>query len=153
MATVKPIPDGYTSVTPYLIVSKAEDALAFYEKAFNAKLHLRLDGPDGAIAHCEFFIGNAVLMMGSENPQLGWSAPTTLGGTPISLMIYTENCDTMFAQAIAVGATEIEPLEDKFYGDRAGKVRCPFGNEWMIATHTEDLSQEEIGARMMKLYG
>ena len=153
METVKPIPEGYTSVTPYLIVSKAEDALAFYEKAFNAKLHLRLDGPDGAIAHCEFHIGNAVLMMGGENPHFGWKSPTTLGGTPVSFMLYTADCDALFAQALAAGCTQLEPLEDKFYGDRAGKVRCPFGNEWSIATHTEDLSQEEIVARMMKLYG
>jgi PhnB protein len=153
MAAVKPIPEGYTSVTAYLIVSKAEDALAFYEKAFNAKLHMRLDGPDGAIAHCEFHIGNAVIMMGSENPEMGWTSPTHLGGTATSFMIYTEHCDALFAQAIAAGATQIEAVEDKFYGDRAGKVRCPFGHEWSIATHTEDLPQEEILARMMKLYG
>jgi PhnB protein len=153
MATVKPIPEGYTSVTAYLIVRNAEEALAFYEKAFNAKLHLRLDGPDGVIAHCEFRIGNAVIMMGSENPEFGWTSPTHLGGTSTSFMIYTENCDALFAQAIAAGATQIEALEDKFYGDRAGKVRCPFGHEWSIATHTEDLPQEEVTARMMKLYG
>jgi PhnB protein len=114
---------------------------------------MRLDGPDGAIAHCEFRIGNAVLMMGSENPHFGWKAPTSLGGTPVSFMIYTEHCDQLFAQALAAGCTQIEPLEDKFYGDRAGKVRCPFGHEWSIATHTEDLTQDEIVARMMKLYG
>ncbi len=152
MAIVKPIPAGYTSVTAYLIVSNAQAALAFYEKAFGATLHLRLDGPDGGIAHCEFHIGNAVLMMGGENPQGGWKSPTTIGGTAVSFMIYTEDCDAMFARALAAGATVIEPVEDKFYGDRAGKVRCPFGHEWSIATHTEDLAQDEIVARMMKLY-
>ncbi len=153
MSAVKSTPDGYTSVTAYLIVPNAEAALAFYKTAFGAVEYLRLDGPDGAIAHCEFKIGSAILMMGSENPQMGWKSPATLGGTATSFMIYCDDCDALFARAIAAGATEVAPVADQFYGDRVGKLRCPFGHEWSIATHKEDLPQAEIVARMMKLYG
>jgi PhnB protein len=153
MATVSPIPKGYSSVTPYLIVNEPEAALRFYAAAFGAVETLRLAGPDGWIAHCEFRIGNAHIMMGGESPDGRWKSPLALGGTSVSLMIYCEDCDAMHARALAAGATEIDAPADQFYGDRSGKVRCPFGHEWVIATHTEDLPQEEVLSRMMRSFG
>lgn len=143
---VKPIPDGYTSVTPYLIVDDGAAALEFYKKAFGAVERFRIDWGD-KLGHAEFTIGNAVVMMASEFPELGAVSPKTVGGTPVSLAVYTEDVDEMFARAVAEGATVVRPLENQFYGDRSGTLEDPFGHRWSISTHVEDVDPEEMARR------
>ncbi|MBA3270101.1 MAG: VOC family protein [Acidobacteria bacterium] len=144
---VKPIPDGYHSVTPYLIVRGAAEALEFYVSAFGATELFRLDAPGGKIGHAEFKIGDSTLMIADENAEANAEGPEILGGSPVHLMIYVDDCDAVFARALTLGATEVRPLKDQFYGDRSGNVTDPFGHEWTIATHKEDLSPEEMARR------
>ena len=144
---VNPIPDGYSSVTPYLIVDDGLAALEFYKKAFGAVERLRMDWGGGKIGHAEFTIGDSVVMMASEFPELGALSPKTVGGTTVSILIYTENVDDMFARAIAEGATEIRPVSNQFYGDRSGTLDDPFGHRWTVSTHVEDVSEEELARR------
>jgi PhnB protein len=148
---VKPIPDGYHSVTPYLIVKGVARALEFYKKAFNATELVRMDGPGGTIAHAEIRIGNSCIMMADESTETGARSPETLGGSPVGLMIYTEDVDAMFKQALALGGKQERPVVDQFYGDRSGTLRDPFGHQWTVATHKEDVSPEEMGRRMAKM--
>jgi PhnB protein len=153
---VKPIPEGYHSVTPYLIVKDAARALEFYKKAFGAKETMRMAGPGGKIGHAEIRIGNSAVMLADEFPQMGASSPQTLGGSPVGLMIYVEDVDSRFNQAVAAGATVERPLKDQFYGDRSGTLVDPFGHKWTIATHKEDVSPEEMQRRseaFMKQHG
>ena len=145
---VKPIPDGYHSVTPYLYVRGAAEAIAFYEKAFGAVEVMRLAMPGGVIGHAEILIGNSVVMLSDEMPEWGNKSPQTLGGTSSGLMVYVPDVDAVFAQAIAAGASVHKPLADQFYGDRSGSVLDPYGHNWTIATHTEDVPHEEMAARM-----
>lgn len=145
---VKPIPDGVTSVTPYLFVRGAPDALAFYAKAFGAKELMRMPGPDGKIMHAEFQIGTARLYMSEENPERGALSPKALGGTPVSFMHYVENADEVFRRAVDAGAKALMQPADMFWGDRWSVVEDPFGHQWMIATHVEDLTPEEMVKRM-----
>ena len=145
---VKPIPDGYHSVTPYLYVRGAAEAIAFYEKAFGAVEVMRLAMPGGVIGHAEIRIGNSVVMLSDEMPEWGNKSPQTLGGTSTGLMVYVPDVDALFAQAIAAGASVHKPLADQFYGDRSGSVLDPYGHNWTIATHTEDVPHEEMAARM-----
>ncbi len=145
---VKPIPDGYHSVTPYLYVRGAAEAIAFYEKAFGAVEVMRLAMPGGVIGHAEIRIGNSVVMLSDEMPEWGNKSPQTLGGASSGLMIYVPDVDALFAQAIAAGASVYKPLTDQFYGDRSGSVLDPYGHNWTIATHTEDVPHEEMAARM-----
>ena len=141
------IPDGYTSLTTYLYVRGADAAIDFYKRAFGAVEIMRLDmGP--VIGHAELRIGNAVVMLADEMPEWGNKSPQTLGGVASGMCYYTEDCDAVFAQAIAAGATEMRPLTDQFYGDRSGTVTDPFGHTWTIATHKEDLTPDEMNARM-----
>lgn len=151
--TVKPIPDGYATVTPYLTVHDAAGAIAFYEQAFGATELMRLADPSGKLAHAEIKIGNSLIMLSDEFPEMGGRSAQELGGTPVSLMLYVEDVDTLFRQAIATGATEIRPVENQFYGDRAGTLSDPFGHVWTLATHVEDVSMEEINARFSALAG
>ena len=150
MASVKPIPDGYHSLTPYLIVRGGKAALAFYKKAFGATELLRIDGPNDTIGHAEMRIGDSIFMLGEENEQYQCHSPQKLGGTPIGLMIYVTDSDVVYNQAIAAGATVLRPIQNQFYGDRSGTVTDPFGHQWTISTHVEDLTQEEILKRMPK---
>jgi PhnB protein len=145
---VKPIPDGYHSLTPYLTVRGAVKALDFYAAAFGAVEVMRLPMPDGSVAHAEFKIGDSILMMGEENPAWGNKSPHALGGTPSGFMIYVPDCDAVFAQALAAGATVMKPLENQFYGDRSGTVIDPFGHQWTLATHVEDVEPAEMQKRM-----
>ncbi len=145
---VKPIPEGYHTVTPYLIVKGAARALEFYEKAFNAKELFRLDGPGGTVGHAEIQLGDSRIMLADEFPDMGARGPETLGGSPVGLMIYVEDVDALFKQALAAGGKQERPVEDKFYGDRAGTLRDPFGHQWTLATHKEDVSDEEMKRRM-----
>jgi PhnB protein len=144
----KPIPDGYQSVIPYLIVSGAAKALDYYQKAFGAKERMRLPMPDGRIGHAEIEIGDCVVMLADEFPQMGAKSPQTIGGTPVGICIYVADVDTIFKQAIAAGGKEEKPLQNQFYGDRSGTLIDPFGHKWTVATHIEDVSPEEISRRM-----
>jgi PhnB protein len=145
--SVKPIPAGYHTVTPYLIIQGAAKAIEFYARAFGARELMRLEGPGGTIAHAEIQIGDSRIMLADEHPQMGHRGPQALGGTPVSLMLYVENVDALFAQAIAAGGKSQRPVADQFYGDRSGLLADPFGHLWAIATHTEDVPPDEIDRR------
>jgi len=144
---VKPIPEGYHSVTPYLIIRGAADAIDYYKKAFGAVELFRMPQPDGKIAHAEIKIGDSPIMLSDEHPDMGFRSPQSLGGSPISILIYVEDVDSVFDRAIAAGGKVDRPVEDKFYGDRAGSLTDPFGHTWHVATHTEDVSPEEMEKR------
>jgi PhnB protein len=141
---VNPIPQGYHTVTPSIVVRGAEKALDFYRKAFNAEETLRMPGPDGKIIHAEFRIGDSVMMLGEEMPDMGGKSPQALGGSPVSFFIYLENVDEAWQRAINAGAKQVMPLADMFWGDRAGCVDDPFGHHWWLAQHVADLTPEEI---------
>jgi len=144
---VKPIPEGYHSITPYLYIKGAASAIDYYKKAFGATELFRMPGPDGKIGHAEIKIGDSPIMMADENAEIGALSPQTIGGTPMSIMIYVEDVDTVFNQAIAAGGQQIRPVADQFYGDRTGGLKDPFGFQWWIATHVEDVSPEEMEKR------
>jgi PhnB protein len=145
---VKPIPDGYTTVTPYLYIRGAAKALEFYKQAFGARELFRLPGPDGKLGHAEMQIGNARIMMADEHPQMGARSPQMLGGVASSILLYVEDVDSRFQQAVAAGGKVVRPLTDQFYGDRSGTLEDPFGHVWTIATHKEDVSSAEMNKRM-----
>jgi PhnB protein len=145
---VKAIPDGYYSLTPYLVCSGAAEAIDFYKKVFNAIELVRMPGPGGKVMHAEIKIGNSVLMLSDENPERGYLSPKTIGGTAVSVMLYTEDVDATFKRATDAGATTDMAPSDMPWGDRMGNLRDPFGHSWAIATHKEDLSPEEIEKRM-----
>ncbi|HZE68267.1 MAG TPA: VOC family protein [Pyrinomonadaceae bacterium] len=147
MANVKPVPEGYHSVTPYLIINGAVKAIEFYKKAFGATELFRMEH-GGKIGHAEIKIGDSPIMLSDEQLEMGYKSPTTLGGTPVSIMLYVDDVDTIFKQAIAAGGEEQKPLQDQFYGDRSGCLKDPFGHVWNVATHTEDVSPEEIEKRL-----
>jgi PhnB protein len=144
---VKPIPDGYHSVTPYLAIKGAAAAIDFYKKAFGAKEIMRIPQPDGRIGHAEIQIGDSRIMMADESPERSFLSPQSRGGSSVSLRIYTQDCDAMVARALSAGATLTRPLQDQFYGDRSGGVTDPFGHVWHVATHKEDVSPEEMDKR------
>jgi len=150
---VKKIPDGYRTVTPYLYLKGASDAIDFYKKAFGAEELVRMGGPDGAIGHAEIKIGDSMIMLADEDPQRGAQSPSTLGGCSSGILLYVEDSDAVFKQAVGAGASVIEAIEDKFYGDRAGAIVDPFGQRWDIHTHTEDVTPEEMERRMAALAG
>jgi PhnB protein len=152
-ASVQPIPAGYHSVTPYLLIAGASDAIAFYVNAFGATEVLRLVSPDGRIGHAEIRIGNSHVMIADEHPEMDFLGPQSRGGTTVSLLIYVEDVDAVFAKVIEAGATELRPLCDQFYGDRSGTITDPWGHVWSVATHVEDLTPEEIQRRFQELYG
>jgi PhnB protein len=141
-------PQGYHSVTPYMTVRDAKAALAFYAEAFGAEKTMQLDMPDGTIAHAEMRIGDSIVMLSEENEAWGTKGPLTLGGSPMFLMLYVADVDAAFARAIAAGASEVRPVADQFYGDRSGTLKDPFGHQWTLATHIEDVSAEEGQRRM-----
>jgi PhnB protein len=145
--SVKSIPEGYHSVTPYLIISGASDAIEFYKKAFGATELFRFPAPGGKIGHAEIKIGDSPIMLADEYPDMGYKGPQSLGGSPITLMIYVEDVDNVFNRAVNAGATVKEAVQDKFYGDRTGTLTDPFGHVWHISTHKEDVSMEELERR------
>ena len=147
MANVKPIPDGYHSVTPYLVIKGAAAAIDYYKTAFGAVELFRMEH-EGRIGHAEIKIGDSPIMLADEHPQMGHVGPKTLGGTPVGIMIYVDDVDTIYKQAIAAGGVEFKPLQDQFYGDRSGTLTDPFGHLWTVATHKEDVSPEEMDKRM-----
>lgn len=142
------IPEGYHSVTPYLVVDGAARAIDFYTQAFGATEVMRMPGPGGRIGHAEIKIGDSHVMLADEHPEQGHRGPKSIGGTPVGIMIYVPDVDSMFRKAISLGATETRPVEDQFYGDRSGSLTDPFGHNWMISTHIEDVSPEEMDRRM-----
>ena len=149
----KPIPEGYRSVTPYLVVDNASEAIAFYTRAFGAKELYRMPMPDGKIAHAEFRVGDAIVMIADEAPDQGYRSPKSLGGSSVSLMFYVDDVDAVAKRAVAEGLEVLRPVQDQFYGDRSGNFRDPFGHLWTIATHKEDLTPEEMNQRMEKMFG
>lgn len=148
--SVKPIPDGYSSVTPYLIVRGAAQALDYYKMAFDAQELMRYPGPGGTIAHAEIQIGNARIMLADESPQMANKSPATLGGSGTGLMLYVTDVDDTFQRAISAGGKATQPVKDQFYGDRSGTVTDPFGHIWTIATHVEDVAPAELQRRMQE---
>jgi len=144
---VKAIPDGYRSVTPYLIVKGADRAIDFYKKVFGAVQRMRMDGPNGTVGHAEIEIDDSTIMLADEFPDMGLRSPQSLGGTGVSLHLYVKYVDACFNRAVAAGAKVLRPVEDQFYGDRSGTVEDPFGHVWTISTHKEDLSPEELQKR------
>jgi PhnB protein len=145
--TVKPIPEGYRTLTTYLAVDDATKAIEFYERAFGAKERSRMPGPNGTIAHAEIVIGDSVVMLSDPFPQASVKPPAQVGGTTAGLFMYVEDVDAAYRRAIDAGATETMPPEDMFWGDRFGTVTDPFGHSWQIATHVEDLTPEEMAKR------
>ncbi len=149
---VKPIPDGYHAVTPYLIIRGAARAIDFYKQVFGAMEVMRLGGTDGKIGHAEIRIGDSVIMMADEFPEMGARSPETIGGTPVTILVYVTDVDAIFAKALAAGAKQLRPIADQFYGDRSGAVADPFGHSWQIATHMEDVPPAEIERRAAALH-
>lgn len=145
---VKAIPDGYHSVTPYLMIKGAAAALDFYKRAFGAQELVRMPDGKGRIAHAEMKIGDSMVMLADEQHEMGNKSPATLGGAGVSLVLYVANVDAVFAAAISAGGKVQRPVADQFYGDRMGTFEDPFGHVWTVGTHTEDLSPEEMKKRM-----
>jgi PhnB protein len=146
--TTKAIPDGYHSVTPYLMMDGAAGALAFYKEAFGATELFRMTNAQGRVSHAEIRIGDSVVMLADTQPGAMCSGPRSLGGSTVGLMIYLENVDTVFARALKAGGRSLRPLADQFYGDRSGTLEDPFGHVWTIATHVEDVPPQEIERRV-----
>ena len=145
---VKAIPEGYHSVTPYLIVDGAAAAIEFYKKVFGAVEVMRMPAPGGRIGHAEIRIGDSHVMLADENPEMNARSPKTVGGSPLSLLVYVENVDEVVQRAVAAGARLERAVEDKFYGDRMGAIQDPFGHQWYVGTHIEDVTPEEMKKRM-----
>lgn len=144
MSAVKPIPDGYHSIQPYMTVPNSVEAIAFYAQAFGATERLRMTDKEGRTQHAEIQIGDSCIMMSDENQQWQVFAPAHFGGSPVTIMIYTEDCDAMYQQALGAGATSVREPTDQPYGDRTAGVKDPFGYRWWIATHIKDVSKEEL---------
>ena len=144
---VSPIPEGYHSVTPYLILKNAAAAIEFYKKAFGAVELFRMEAPGGKIGHAEIRIGDSPVMLADEYPDMGYRGPESLGGSSVNLMVYVEDVDKIYPQAIAAGGKEMRPLQNQFYGDRSGTLADPFGHVWTISTQVEDVSEEEVAKR------
>jgi PhnB protein len=150
---IKPIPEGFHTVTPYLSIRGAAQAIDFYKRAFGARERFRMAGPDGkTIGHAEIVIGDSIVMLADEFPAFGNHSPQSLKGTPVSMLIYVQDVDAAFKCAVEAGAKVKQPLENKFYGERAGCVEDPFGHQWTLMTHIEDVSPEEMQKRLGEFY-
>lgn len=145
--SVPPTPPGYHSITPYLIIRDAPRAIDFYKRAFGAVEIIRFPGPGNRIGHAELKFGDSVVMVADENLEMGIRSPESFSGSPVSILLYVPDVDACFNQAISVGAKELRPVRDQFYGDRAGSLLDPFGHQWTLATHIEDISAEEMHRR------
>ena len=150
-AKVKPVPDQYHSITPYLIIKGASAAIDFYKQAFGAIELFRMPQPDGRIGHAEMKIGDSVIMLADENPDMHIVGPKTLGNSSVGILLYVDDADAVFGKAVSLGASVNKPLADQFYGDRSGTIVDPFGHKWTIATHKEDVSEEEMQRRVAAL--
>jgi len=153
MAKVKPIPDGYPRVMPYLSITGAGDAIEFYGKVLGTTERMRMAGPDGKIGHAELQLGDSVIMLADEYPDMGNRSPKSIGGSPVTLTVYVEDVDTVFDKAIKAGATSLRPVEDQFYGDRTGQFEDPFGHRWNVGSRVEDVPPDEMGKRAAEAMG
>ncbi len=153
MSKVSPIPKGYHSITPYLVIKGAAQAIDYYKKVFGATEVVRMNGPDGKVGHAELEIGDSRIMLADENPSMGagYTSAATIGASPVSLYLYLPDVDRVIERAAAAGAKVLRPAKDQFYGDRSGFIQDPFGHLWGIATHVEDVSPEEMKERMKKV--
>ena len=151
--TVKAIPDDYPRVSAYLCVDGATAAMEFYQQVFASQERMRIEMPDGQIGHAEITIGDSVIMISDPFPEMDVHAPPHFGGTPVGLSVYVEDADATVAKAVSLGAEVLSPLEDQFYGDRAGKIRDPWGQQWFVMTHIEDVSAEEVSRRAAAQFG
>ena len=151
MSKVPHIPKGYNTVTPYLVIKGAAQAIEYYKKVFGATVVVRMDGPNGTVGHAELKIGDSIIMLADENPAMGNKSASTIGATPVSLYVYLPNVDEVVEKAVAEGAKILKPVQDQFYGDRSGFLQDPFGHLWGIATHVEDVSEHEMKERMKKM--
>lgn len=149
---IKPIPDGFHALTPYLTVRGASDAIEYYKKVFGATELFRLNMPDGKVGHSEFKIGDSIFMISDENPECGSASPETLKGSPVALYLYVADVDSTFSEAVKAGAKEAMPVANQFWGDRMGKIVDPFGHQWLLATHVEDVDPSEFQSRMEAHY-
>ena len=150
MSKVHYIPEGYNSITPYLVIKGAAKAIEYYKNVFGATEVVRMNGPDGKVGHAELQIGDSRFMLADENPAMGNRSAETIGASPVSLYVYMPDCDQIVQKAVAQGAKILKPVEDQFYGDRSGFFQDPFGHLWGVATHKEDVSQEEMAERAKK---
>jgi len=144
---VKPIPDEYPRVSPYLIADGAAAAIDFYKSVFGATERMRMPEPDGRVGHAELQIGESMIMLADEHPEMGIHGPKTIGGSPVTLHVYVEDADAAFERAVNAGATPLRPMENQFYGDRSGQFEDPFGHRWNVATHVEDVPPDEMEKR------
>jgi PhnB protein len=147
MADVKPIPDGYPQVTPYLCIDGAEAAIEFYGKVFGAEERVRMPGPEDTIGHAELQLGDSLIMLSDPFPGMDVRSPKEIGGTPVTISIYVEDVDAVFDAAVEAGATSLRPVKNEFYGDRTGQFEDPFGHRWSVATHVEDVPPDEMEKR------
>lgn len=145
--TVKAIPEGYEGATPYLVIKGAASALEFYKKAFGATELMRMPAPGGTVGHAEIKIGKAIIMLADEFPQMNCKSPQAYGGSPVSIMLYVQDVDTFVNRAVSAGAKLVRPVKNQFYGDRSGSLEDPFGHQWHIATHMEDVLPDEMAKR------
>ena len=153
MADVKPIPDGYPQVTPYLIIDGADAAIDFYTKVLGATERMRMPSPGGKIGHAELELGDSLIMLADEHPEMGIRGPKTVGGTPVTMHVYVEDVDSVFERALNAGATATREVKDQFYGDRSGQFEDPFGHRWSVASHVEDVSADEMTKRAAEAMG
>jgi PhnB protein len=150
VADVKPIPEGYPQVTPYLCVDGARDAIEFYTKVLGANERMRMPAPDNKVGHAELELGESLIMLSDEFPEMGVRSPKAVGGTPVTISLYVHDVDSIFEAALEAGATELRPVENQFYGDRTGQFEDPFGHRWSVATHVEDVPPDEMEKRAAK---
>lgn len=153
MANVKPIPDGYPVVSASLSIDGASDAIEFYKRVFGATERMRMEGPPGRIAHAEIQLGDSVIMLSDSMPDMGFADPKAYGGSPVIISVYVEDVDATFKKAIEAGAKEERAVETQFYGDRSGGFVDPWGHRWYVATHVEDVSEEEMASRAQEMMG
>jgi PhnB protein len=148
---VKPIPDGYPQITPYLCVDGASAAIDFYTKVFGAKERMRMPGPDGKLGHAELELGKGVIMLADEHAAMNFLSPKSIGGTPVTIHVYVDDADAVFERAVKEGATGLRDVADQFYGDRSGQFEDPFGHRWNVGTHVEDVPPEEMEKRAAEM--
>jgi len=153
MSPVKPIPDGYPQVSPYLVVDDAAKAIDFYTKVLGAKERMRMPAPGGKVGHAELQIGDSVVMLADAFPDMGYESSKKIGGTSVTISVFVDDVDKTFATALETGAKELRAVENQFYGDRSGQFEDPFGHRWSVATHVEDVSSEEMGKRAAAMEG
>jgi len=153
MTPVNPIPEGYPRLSPYLCVDGADRAIDFYTEVLGAALKMRMDGPDGKVGHAELTLGDSMIMLADEYPDIGFLSPSRIGGTSVTLHTYVDDVDAVFEKALAHGAKVLRAVENRFYGDRSGEFEDPFGHRWSVASHVEDVSEEEMASRAEQAAG